>query len=90
MMTPQLRRQVVLVVVGVTASIVALVASTYLRQGACQDAGGQWVVSTETCTLPLGVAVPSPIRAYLLGAVIGLLAGTMLWRVYTFASQGRR
>ena len=89
-MTPQLRRQIVLIVVGITAAIVALVAATYLRQGACQDAGGQWIVPTETCALPPGTAAPSPLRSYLLGAVIGLLAGGMLWRVYTFASRGRR
>ena len=89
-MNPQLRRQLVLVVVGITATIVALVASTYLRQGACQDAGGQWIVPSETCALPPGIAEPSSVRSYLLGALIGLLAGTMLWRVYTFASRGRR
>ena len=88
-MTPQLRRQLVLLVVGITAAIVALIASTWVRQDACLGAGGRWLVETETCELA-GGAMPqgSTVRAYLLGALIGLLAGTMLWRVYTyFASR---
>lgn len=86
-MTPQLRRQIVLVVVGITAAIVALIAATYLRQDACLDAGGRWVVETEVCQLAPGVAPPGSAKAYGLGAVIGLLVGTMLWRMYTFAAR---
>ena len=92
-MTPQVRRQLVLLVIGVTGAIVALVAATYLRQDACLDAGGTWAGESETCRLAGGGGLPqgSTVRAYLLGALIGLLAGTMLWRVYTFvAYRGRR
>ena len=91
-MNPKLRRQLILVIVGVSGAIVALIAATYLRQDACLDAGGRWVIATETCQLEGGGAMSqgSTVRAYLLGALVGLLAGTMLWRVYTLvASRGR-
>ena len=84
-MTPQLRRQLILVIVGITAAIVALIAATWLRQDACLSAGGRWLVATETCELAQGVMPRGTIvRSYLFGAVVGLAAGTMLWRMYTF------
>ena len=90
-MTPQLRRQLVLLVVGITAAIVALIAATALRQDACLDAGGRWLLDTETCELAGAMPRGATVRAYLLGALVGLLAGAMLWRVYTFfASRGTR
>ena len=91
-MNPQLRRQLILLTVGITGAIVALIAATYLRQDACLRAGGRWVVATDTCDIAAGtLSTASTVRAYLFGALIGLLAGTMLWRVYTFvATRGRR
>ena len=88
-MNPQVRRQIILVIVGITAAIVALIAATYLRQDACLDAGGRWLGQTETCELAGGAALPrgAVVRAYLLGSLIGLLAGTMLWRVYSFVTR---
>ena len=90
-MTPNVRRQLALIVVGGIAAIVALITATWLRQDACLDAGGQWVVTTETCNLA-GAVMPrgAVIKPYVYGAGIGLLAGTMLWRMFSFFADRQR
>ena len=89
-MNPQVRRQIAVLVVGMIGAIVALIAATWLRQDACLDAGGRWLVETETCELAAGAGSGSTVRAYLLGAVIGLLAAAMLWRMFSFFASRPR
>ena len=85
-MTAQLRRQLALVVIGVAAALVALLVATWLRQDACLEAGGRWLAATRTCELANGAVGPglSAGRAYAVGAIVGVLAATVLWRTFTF------
>jgi len=88
-MTSDTRRSLALLLVGLGAMLIGLSAATAVMRDACLDAGGRWL-ETRTCeaaTTPL----PAPGRAYLIGAVVGIVAGVVLWRIYTFyAARARR
>ena len=84
-MNADTRRGLAAMLSGVAGAIVALTVASFLRQHACLDAGGRWVAATRTCELAAGAAPPTgATRAYLLGAVVGIVAAALLWRTYTF------
>ena len=88
-MTSDTRRSLALLLVGLGAVLIGLSAATAVLRDACLDAGGRWLESRtcEASTTPL----PGPGRAYLIGAVAGVIAGIVLWRVFTFyATRARR
>ena len=84
-MTAQLRRQIAVLLIGVVAMLIALSVATWLRQDACLDAGGRWLPGSRTCELAAGAtAAGSTGRAYVFGAVAGVLTSVVLWRTFTF------
>jgi hypothetical protein len=88
-MTSDTRRSLALLLVGLAAALIGMSAATALLRDVCLDAGGRWLESRtcEAASRPL----PGPGRAYLIGAGIGVVAGVVLWRVYTFyATRARR
>lgn len=74
--------------IGLAATLVGLLVATALRQKACVEAGGRWLVERR-CEIA-GGAEPGMVRSYALGALAGVLAALMLWRTFTFfAGRGR-
>lgn len=92
-MNPETRRRLAAMLAGVAAALVALFASTWLRQDACLDAGGRWLDAARSCAMPAGASAgAATARAYALGALAGVVTAVVLWRTYTFfvARGGRR
>lgn len=92
-MTPQLRRSLAALLAGVAGSLIALTTAAWIRRDACLDSGGRWLDAARRCEWAAGAAAgPDPqARAYLVGALVGLAAAAMLWRIYTYvSSRGRR
>ena len=83
-MTVETRRRLAALLTGIAGMLVALLSATWMRQDACLDAGGRWLATARTCELPAGTAAVSPLRAYAIGAVAGLLTVGVLWRTFTF------
>ena len=90
-MTVETRRRLAALLVGIAGTLTALLTATWLRQDACLDAGGQWLAATRLCELPPGAATGiSSLRAYVVGAIGGVLTAIVLWRVFTFAASRAR
>ena len=88
MITAETRRRLAALLIGTAGMLLALLTATSLLQDACLDAGGRWLADARTCELPAGAAMAtSPFRAYATGAVAGVLAAIMLWRIFTFAAS---
>lgn len=84
-------RLLVPLLIGVLATLTALLAGDFLRRDACLGAGGSWQAVERSCTLPTGAGRPwmAGSLAYLATAPLGLLAAVFLWRTYTFFASGR-
>jgi hypothetical protein len=86
---PETRRSLVTMLIGIMAALLGLLATTWLREDACLDAGGRWL-ATRTCELPPGAEMPSSLRFYFIGVVVGLVTALLLWRTYTFITTRAR
>ncbi len=87
-MTPEIRRQLAALLSGIAGAFVALSVSLWLRQDACLDAGGRWVALERTCELPSGLSSPtSPVRSYIVGAIVGLLVAGVLFKGFNFIAD---
>jgi hypothetical protein len=90
-MTVETRRRIAILLVGTAGTLTALLLATSLRQDACLDAGGRWLAAARQCELPPGASMAMPShKAYAIGALAGMLAAIVLWRMFTFASRARR
>jgi hypothetical protein len=85
------RRSLIVLLIGVLASLLGLLAATRLRARRCDSLGGAWDDARRSCRLPAGVVGESTLQtlgAYALGAAIAVLVAFMLWRAY-LAATGR-
>ena len=86
------RRSIASLLIGILAALGGLWVATFLRSDRCLDAGGRWTPGANLCELPPGVT-PESIRqlisAYLVGAVVALAIGFVLWRIFAWASGAR-
>jgi hypothetical protein len=83
------RRSLISLLIGVLASIVGLLAAVRIRSNRCSGMGGRWDDAKRLCVVPDGTAGESATQvmtSYLLGAVVALVAGFMLWRVMLFVT----
>lgn len=86
------RRSLASLLIGILAALGGLWVATYLRSDRCLDAGGRWTPGVNVCQLPAGVtpeSIGQLISAYLVGAVVALAIGFVLWRVFAWASGAR-
>jgi hypothetical protein len=82
------RRPIILLLIGVIAAILGMLAASRIRAGRCAGLGGQWDDVRRACTVPAGMTGESAgqvATAYLLGIVIAAVAAFMLWRIFLFA-----
>lgn len=82
------RRSLITMLIGVLASIAGLLAATRLRAGRCLERGGQWDDARRACRVAAGVAPETTAQvasAYLVGLLVAVVAGFMLWRLYRLA-----
>lgn len=83
------RRSLILLLIGVLASILGMLAATRIRARRCAALDGQWDEVARRCVLPAGTAgetLPQLLTAYLLGLVLAAIVAFMLWRVFLFAT----
>jgi len=90
------RRSLIVLLIGVLASILGLLAATRLRARRCDSLGGTWDDARRSCHLPAGIAGETTLQtlgSYTLGAALAVLVAFMLWRAYlavTGRGPGRR
>lgn len=85
------RRSLASLLIGVLASILGLLAAFRIRANRCLARGGEWDEARRLCRVPAGTAGESFAQvatAYLLGAVIMLVIGFVLYRLF-LAATGR-
>jgi hypothetical protein len=86
------RRSLASLLVGVIAIMAGMWAGTAYRTDWCLDSGGRWDVARRACAMATGAA-PEPARvtmtSYAITAIVALLLGTMLWRLFLAVSTGK-
>jgi hypothetical protein len=82
------RRSLISLLIGVLASIVGMLAAVRIRSNRCAGMGGTWNDAQRVCAVPggNGETAIQVVTAYLLGVVVALVAGFMLWRVMLFVT----
>lgn len=82
------RRSIIAMLIGVIASLVGLLVATRVRGDRCLARGGTWDDARRTCRVAGGAAgetIAQVATGFLAGALVALVAGFMLWRLYLFA-----
>jgi hypothetical protein len=83
------RRSLILLLIGVIASLAGMLGAMRVRSGRCEALGGTWDDAARACRVPAGAAGETAgqvISAYLLGLVLALVVAFMLWRVLLFVT----
>ena len=83
------RRSIILMLIGVIASIVGLLTANSIRSMRCADIGGQWDTARRSCRVAAGMTGESATQvgtAYLIAAAVALLSGFLLYRVFLVAT----
>ena len=83
------RRSLILLLIGVIASLAGMLAATRIRTGRCAALGGRWSDVERACQVAAGAPGESAgqiTSAYLLGLVIAVVVGFMLWRMFLFVT----
>ena len=83
------RRSLILLLIGVLASLLGMLAATRIRARRCAALDGQWDEVARRCVLPPGTpgeTLSQSLTAYLLGLVIAAMIAFMLWRIFLFAT----
>ena len=82
-----MRQSVLTILIGAISTLVGLTAIDYLRGRRCADLAGKWLASARQCELPSGEHVGTGTAIiFVIGAVIALGVGLMLYRAMLFAS----
>jgi hypothetical protein len=81
------RRSLIVVLIGMITGVSGFATVALLRQSRCKGMGGQWTAQAGHCTLPDGAtAHVSNATDILAGAVVGVLLGFMLFRMFLYAT----
>ena len=83
------RRSIIVLLIGVLATVGGLTAATLLERDRCLDAGGRWVAAARQCWLASDVSIGFGMRSIAIGVVVALLAAVMLYRAFLFFERGR-
>lgn len=88
-MSPETRRFVALMLVGILASFAGMSAATWVRARQCAGRGGQWEAAGQRCAAIAGTPAETMWEAmspWLIGALAAVVAGLVLWRLFLLAS----
>lgn len=81
------RRSIINILVGAIAALSGLGVMSYLRQGRCTGAGGEWSSATRSCTSPSGPIVVEQSMDVVIAVVAAIVVGWILFRISTFATR---
>jgi hypothetical protein len=80
------RRGIILMLIGVIASIAGFATSAFLAQRRCIGAGGRWEQVTRICRLESGDAISVGSFSHVVtGVLVGVVLAFMLYRVQQLA-----
>lgn len=75
--------------IGVIAALVGLTSVSWLRQGRCIGAGGQWIGNMQQCKTASGPLDVARFSDQIAGLAVGLILAFMLHRGSTFFRSRR-
>lgn len=85
------RRSIIIVLIGITATLVGLTTFDYLRRKSCVELGGTWQAVSRQCALATGETVGTGTPLLLLaGLLVGAAVGFTLFRVLLFVTGHAR
>lgn len=84
------RRSIIVLLIGVIASLVGALTALFLEQRRCGDAGGQWNAAARQCELSSGATAGWSGTSLLAGVVVGVLLAVFLYRAVLFFARGGR
>jgi cytochrome c biogenesis protein CcdA len=81
------RRSLIIVLIGMLAGFSGLATVGVLRQNRCKGLGGEWQSAVRACALEDGgTAEISRTSDFLLGALVAIGLGFMLFRMFLYAT----